>query len=270
MNKIEIEETKIDVMKKEKIEEEKMKREKIKSKSQNKQIKILKIILAIIVLAIIIGAIIYLIPLMKNLSTTEGKIEFKNKIQNSGFLGMLSLFGLQVAQVFLFIIPGEPIEILAGMCYGGIGGTIFIMISAALISTAIFFLVRKLGQKFVYEFCDEEKVKKIENSKIFQDPKKIEIIMFILFLIPGTPKDLLVYIAGLLPIKPTRFILISTFARIPSIVSSTFAGEKILEGNIKMAAIMYGAIIAIVLIFIFIVNKFDKNKVTKEAIKTIK
>lgn len=247
-----------------------MKKENNEPKSNKKQIKILKIVLGILVVGIIIGALIYFVPIMKNLSTPEGKIEFKDKVQNSGFLGLLSLFSLQVAQIFLVILPGEPIEIIAGMCYGGIGGTLFVMISAAIISTAIFFLVRKLGTKFVCEFCDEEKVKKIENSKLFQDPKKIEIIMLILFLVPGTPKDLLVYIAGLLPIKPWRFIAISTFARIPSIVSSTFAGEKILAGNYKMAAIIYGAIILIVFAIIFIMNKFDKNNTTKEALRTIK
>lgn len=243
---------------------------KINKKSQKKQTKILKIFLGILVIAIIVGALAYFIPIMKNLSTPEGKVEFKNEIQRTGFLGMLSLFGLQVAQVFLFILPGEPIEIIAGMCYGGIWGTIFIMLSSAIISTIIFLFVRKLGQKFVYEFCDEEKVKKIENNKLFQDPKKIELIMIILFLIPGTPKDLLVYIAGLLPIKPLNFILISTFARIPSIVSSTFAGQKILEGNMKMAAGIYGAIIGIVILVIFVVNKFDKNKITEEAMRSIK
>lgn len=110
---------------------------------------------------------------------------------------------------------------LAGMCYGGLGGLIFVTASAFIISSIIFFMVRKLGKKFVYDFCDEEKVMKIENSKIFKNPKKIEWIMIILFLIPGTPKDLLVYIAALLPIKPLRFILISTFARFPSVISST-------------------------------------------------
>lgn len=238
--------------------------------ARKKQIKILKILLAIIVIGIIIGALIYFVPVLKGLSTTEGKIAFKNKVQKSGFLGMMSLFGLQLAQMFLFILPGEPIEIVAGMCYGGFWGTVFIMVSSAIISILIFLAVRRLGRKFVYEFSDEEKVKKIENSKLFQDPKRVEIIMFILFLIPGTPKDLLVYIAGLLPIKPGRFILISTFAKIPSIVSSTYAGAKILEGNWRIGLIIYGLIIAAVLVFIFIMSRFDKNKLTEEAIKTIK
>ena len=73
----------------------------------------------------------------------------------------------------------------------------------------------------------ECKVEKIENSKVFQNPKKIEFIMLILFLIPGTPKDLLVYVAGLLPIKPLKFIIISTFARFPSVITSTLAGENV-------------------------------------------
>lgn len=238
--------------------------------NHKKKANILRILILIVVVAIFVAATINFFPVIKNLATPDGKIEFKNKIQNSGFLGMLLLFGLQVAQIFLFIVPGEPIEILAGMCYGGFGGTVFILISSAIISTAIFFLVRILGRKFVYAFSDEEKVKKIENSKLFQDPKKVEILMLILFLLPGTPKDLLVYIAGLLPIKPWKFILISTFARIPSIISSTYAGEKILAGNLKTAGLIYIAIIAVALALIFIFNKFDKNKVTEEAIKTIK
>lgn len=236
---------------------------------KNKKIKIFKIIMSIVVLALCIGVIIYLIPVMKELSSMKGQIAFKEKVNESGILGILILFGLQVAQIFLIIVPGEPIEILAGMCYGGVWGTIFIMASCAIIATAIFLLVRKYGKKFVYEFCDPRKVKKIENSKMFQNPKKIELIMLILFLIPGTPKDLLTYIAGLLPIKAARFIIISTIARIPSIVSSTLAGASLAKGDWKSGLILYAIVIAIVAIVIFIINKLDKNKVTKEAIETI-
>lgn len=201
--------------------------------STKNKTKIFKIVLTIIVAIILIGIIIYLFPVIKGISTQEGRINFKEKIQSTGVMGVLLLFGLQVAQIFLIIIPGEPIEILAGMCYGGFWGTVFIMASASIISTIIFLLVRKYGRKFVCSFCDEQKVSKILNSKIFQSPKKIEAIMFILFLIPGTPKDLLVYIAGLLPIKPIKFILISTFARIPSIISSTLAGTNLMKRKYK-------------------------------------
>ena len=238
--------------------------------NQKKKVTIFKILILILVVAIFAIATINFFPVIKNLTTYEGRIEFKNRIQNTGFLGMMLLFGLQVAQMFLFIIPGEPIEILAGMCYGGFWGTVFILISSAIISMAIFFLVRVLGRKFVYAFSDEKKVKKIENNKLFQDSKKVEIVMMLLFLMPGTPKDLLVYIAGLLPIKPWRFIIISTLARIPSVVSSTYAGAKLLDGNVKTALLIYGIIIVAVLVILFTFRMFDKNKVTDEAFKTIK
>lgn len=238
--------------------------------NRKNKVKIFKIFLTIIVLSLFLGIIIYLFPIMRDLSTLEGQIAFKEKVENLGVLGMLSLFGLQVAQIFLIIVPGEPIEILAGMCYGSLWGTVFIMVSACIISTSIFLLVRKFGRKFVYDFCDKKKVEKIENSKVFQNPKKIEFIMLILFLIPGTPKDLLVYVAGLLPIKPLKFIIISTFARFPSVITSTLAGEQLAIGDWKMSIILYVAILILVALAVFIINKFDKDKITKDAIKSIK
>lgn len=237
---------------------------------KSKKIIFFKMVLMGMVIVLFIGIILYLFPVIKDLSTVEGQVAFKQRVNESGFLGMLMLFGLQVAQVFLIVLPGEPIEILAGMCYGTIGGYIFITVSVAIITTVIFYLVRTYGRKFVYEFCNKEKIDKIEKSKIFKNPKKIEYIMIILFIIPGTPKDLLLYIAGLLPIKPLRFILISTFVRFPSVISSTIAGEHLSLGNWKMSILIYAITFIAVGIFVFVANKLDKTKVTKEVIKAVK
>lgn len=237
---------------------------------EKQKVKVFKLTMTILAIAIIVGIIIYMFPVMRELSTKEGQLAFKEKVSSLGILGLLMLFALQVAQIFLIIIPGEPIEILAGMCYGPIWGTVFIMVSAGIISTIIFFLVRKYGKRFVYNFCDKEKVAKIENSKLFKNPNKIEMIMFILFLLPGTPKDLLVYIAGLLPINPVKFVLISVFARFPSVISSTLAGANLAVGDWKKSIIMYLAIVLVAIIVILIANKFDKDKLAEKTIKTIK
>lgn len=237
---------------------------------KKQKVKVFKLTMTILAIAIIVGIIIYMFPVMRELSTKEGQLAFKEKVSSSGILGLLMLFALQVAQIFLIIIPGEPIEILAGMCYGPIWGTVFIMVSAGIISTIIFFLVRKYGKRFVYNFCDKEKVAKIENSKLFKNPNKIEMIMFILFLLPGTPKDLLVYIAGLLPINPVKFVIISVFARFPSVISSTLAGANLAVGDWKKSIVMYLAIVLVAIIVILIANKFDKDKLAEKAIKTIK
>lgn len=236
----------------------------------SKKTKVFKYILMIIVIALCIGLIAYLFPVVRNLSTPEGQLDFKEHVANMGVLGYLALFGLQFAQIFLIVIPGEPIEILAGMCYGGVEGLIFITISVFIITTIVFFAVRKFGRKFVYSFCSKERIDKIENSKLFKNPRKIEWIMLILFLIPGTPKDLLVYIAGLLPLKPLRFILISTFARFPSVISSTFAGSSLVAGDWKFSIIIYAATFILVGIAILIINKFDKDKTAEKAIKVMK
>ena len=237
---------------------------------KKKKLKIFKIILFIIVAIIFTVITIYLFPVMRNLSTKEGQIEFKDKVTSSGVYGVILLFILQLAQIFLFILPGEPIEILAGMCYGWFWGTIFIIISSTIIATLIFWLVRKIGKQFVYESSDEEKIKKIENNKLFQNPKKIELVLFILFLVPGTPKDLLTYLSGLLPIKMRRFIVISTIARVPSIVTSTIAGANIAIGDWKKGIILYVLIVVIVVIALFIFNKFDKDKTTETVLTSIK
>ena len=199
-----------------------------------KKIKVLKLLTLIMVVIILIVSTIYMIPIVKQLNTVQGQIEFKSKIQNSGMVGVLILFGLELAQIILAILPGEPIEVLAGICFGTIGGTIFIMISIFITTCLIYFLVKKYGRKFIYEFFSKEKVQKLENSKIFKDDKKVEMVMILLFLIPGTPKDLLVYLGGLLPIKTSRFIMIATLLRFPSVISSTIAGNSILDRQWKI------------------------------------
>ena len=240
--------------------------EKEKSK---KKYKILRIVILIITILLLIGLTIYLFPMIGKLFDEQEREIFKEEIQSTGIKGVLMLLGLQGVQILLPIIPGEPIEILAGMCFGPVGGLIFLMLSSCLITALIFFTVRKLGKSFVYGVCSEEKIKKLENSKLFKNSKKIEYIMLILFLIPGTPKDLLVYIAGLLPLKPLRFILISAFARIPSMISSTMAGASIVEGNLKLGIILYAITFLIVGIVIFIAQKRDKTKLTKEIIDNV-
>ncbi len=232
--------------------------------------KIMKLIALITTIEILVIATIYMIPIIKQINTPEGQAQFKEKITNSGITGMLILFGLELAQVVLAILPGEPVELLAGICFGPIWGTIFLMVSVFIVTAMIYFFVKKYGRDFIYEFFPKEKVNKVENSKLFKDPQKIEVVMALLFLIPGTPKDLLVYIGGLLPIKTSRFLALSTLLRFPSIISSTIAGDKLLEGQWKVSILAYVITFAITAIVIFVVNKFDKNKVTEDVIKTIK
>ena len=238
--------------------------------SKNKKLKIVKFIMFIIVIIAMIGMTVYLFPVMKNLSTYEGQIAFKEKVNNSGVWGFLALLGLQFAQIFLVVLPGEPLEILAGMCYGAVGGIFFIFFSVALTTTVIYLLVRKFGKELIYDSFGKEKIEKLENSKAFQNPKNLEFIFAICFAIVGTPKDLLTYLGALFPIKPTRFIAIATFCRFPSIISSTIVGQYFSQGNWKVSIIVYLITFAITILMIWLVKIFDKDKITQNALKELK
>lgn len=227
---------------------------------KSRNINVLKIITAVVVLAILAGVTIYLFPIMKNIATPEGQAEFKNLIQNSGIKGLLILFALELAQILLAILPGEPLEILAGMCYGGFWGTVFIIASVAITTTIIVLAVRKFGKGLIYQLNDAEQIKKIENSKWFKNPQNIEYILIILFMIPGTPKDLLTYFGGILPVKTSRFIVIATIARFPSIISSTLAGANMMKGNWLMMAVVYVVPLLMALAVIAIMKKNEKAR----------
>lgn len=228
--------------------------------SRKTQIKITRTILTIFIV-VALGVFLWkLAPFMKDLSTTEGQVAFKERIDSMGFGGLLLLLGLQVLQILLVVLPGEPFEVLAGMCYGAWGGCLFITASVFITTTIIFFTVRKLGHKYLYNFFEKEKVDKIMKSKILNNPRKLEMILFILFFLPASPKDLFVFVGGLLPIKPIRFIMISTFARFPSVITSTMVGANISNGNWKMSLLIYGVTLVVAGLCMFLVTLKDKNK----------
>ena len=232
-----------------------------------KKVKIIKILLTILIVIILIGFLWKLAPFMTNLTNKEGQIAFKNKISDMGFVGILLLFGLQVLQILLVVLPGEPFEVLAGMCYGAWGGALFITVSVFITTTIIFFTVRKLGKKYLYNFFQREKVDKIMKSKALKNPRNLEMILCILFFLPATTKDLIVYIGGLLPIKPLRFILISTFVRLPSVITSTMVGANISRGNWKVSLLIYAVTFVIAMLSIYLVSLKDKNKEIIDIIK---
>ena len=242
----------------------------MEKKSNSKIEKALKIFLLIVIIGILIVETIWLFPVIQKLNTVEGQMEFKQLLQESKISGFFILLGLEMIQIMIPILPGEPIELLAGICFGGLYGTLFIMAGAFITTLIIYYLVKKFGKKFIYQFVEKEKIDKVENSKIFKNEKRIELILIILFLIPATPKDLLVYIGGLLPIKSSRFIAIATLLRLPSIVSSTIAGQYIIAGNWYVVIGAYIATVLIAVLVLALVYVFDKNKVIKDAVKDMK
>ena len=68
--------------------------------------------------------------------------------------------------------------------------------------------------------------------RFLQDEARLEGVVFLLYFIPGTPKDILVYVCGLSSLPLGRFLFLSTLARIPSVVTSTWAGASFASNNL--------------------------------------
>ncbi|MEG2646072.1 MAG: VTT domain-containing protein [Clostridia bacterium] len=230
-----------------------------------KNYKWLKIIILIIVILLTVIFTIKLLPFFKNLSTINGRIDFKNNIENLGGKGVVIIIGLILVQILLPFLPGEPIELLSGMCYGAFNGLLVVFLASFVSSLIIFVIVKKLGKKFVYDFIGESKVKKLENSKLFSNQQYLNLILFLVFFIPGTPKDLFVYIGALLPVNPVSFLLISTFARFPSIISSTLVGSNILDGNWISILVIYICSFIFSAISIAFMGYIKKRNLKKKA-----
>jgi len=181
-------------------------------------------------------------PMIRFVSEPE---KFRHWVDSKGFLGKIIFILMVFFQVVIAIIPGEPLEIGAGYAFGAIEGTILTMIGITLGSLIIFWLVKTIGTRFVEVFFSLEKIKSL---KFLQNNKRLNLITFIVFFVPGTPKDLLSYFIGLTDIKLRNWLLIASFARLPSIVTSTFGGDALGEKEYKSAIIIF--LVALIVSFL--------------------
>lgn len=157
-------------------------------------------------------------------------------VEDKGFIAQIIFIFVIVLQVIIALIPGEPFELAAGYAFGAIEGTILALIGTVLGGIIVFLLVRTFGIKLVRVFFSEEK---INSLKFLKTSRKKTILYFLIFMIPGTPKDLLSYFAGITDMKLSLWILISFFGRIPSLITSTLSGNFLGTENYIKAIIMF-------------------------------
>lgn len=241
-----------------------------KTKNEKSEIKkrILKIVVIVISVSVIAAVFFAFYPFLKELKTPEGRLSFKEKISNMGFSGFLLIYALETVQILLVVIPGEPIEFLYGMCYGKWLGALFITITVFINTIIVYLIVKKFGRKILVFFFSEEKVRKIEKSKLYNDSSKIEKLMMILFFLPGTPKDFLLYIGALTPIKMWKFVLISTFVRFPSVITSTIAGDAITSNDLRVTIGSY-VVMGVILGIIMLLTRNGKSKESQDIRKAM-
>lgn len=186
--------------------------------------------------------------------------KLKKIIMSYGKYSVLAFFILQVTQVVAFFIPGEIVQIAGGYIYGTTFGSGLSLLGITTGSIMVYFISNFYGKPLI------DKIISDKDLKFFQrvlNLGKINSIVFLLYLIPGIPKDVLAYICGVSNITFKNFIFYSTLGRIPGIFVSAYFGAKINSGNrITLVAI---GIIAVVL---FLIGIFKGEKIISSIVRS--
>lgn len=173
------------------------------------------------------------IPMMRLASEPE---HFRQWIEQQRLGGQLIYIGMVALQVLAAIIPGEALEIAGGYAFGALEGTILCLIGGTLGSFLVICLVRRFGMPLVELFFSQEK---LHNVRFLKSSPKRTVLFLLIFMIPGTPKDLLCYFVGLTDIRLPTLMLICSLGRLPAIVTSTIGGNALGSQQYGFAVLVF-------------------------------
>ncbi|MDK2902835.1 MAG: hypothetical protein PWQ93_754 [Clostridiales bacterium] len=210
--------------------------------------------LVLLIVAIIIATVLLAQPFIELVRDAD---KFRLWIQGYGSMGFIMFIIIQVLQVIVFIVPGEVVQIAGGYLYGTLLGTLLSSIGITIGSLICFGLARLLGRRAIESIIGHERIHKFDD---FINQPKGEALLFLIFLMPGLPKDVLAYAAGLSPMRFRNFFVITFIARLPSIMLSAYWGSNIVERNYWLLA---G--IAVIAAILFLLGIF-KGRVLLERI----
>lgn len=204
-------------------------------KAGNLKSSIRKKIIAIVILILVIGilAAVVLTTCMPMLKMADDPEVFREYMEDRGAGGVIFFIFVTIIQVIAAVIPGGPLEIAAGYCFGPLRGALICDLGMTMGSVIVFLLVRKFGMAFIEIFISR---KKIESLRFLKTTGQSRLVIFILFLIPGSPKDILAYAVGLTDLSLGTWIFITSVGRFPSILLSTLSGDALGEGKYALFA----------------------------------
>lgn len=182
---------------------------------------------------------------------------FRDFVEEHYVLGVLIMMFMFIIQVILALIPGGLLEIACGYAFGSVAGGIIAVAGIMTGSALTIVFVRKFGRRFAELFYSKEK---LDSISILKDKKKRNILVFLVFLIPGTPKDLLTYVVGLTDMSIPMYLLLTGVARTPAILISTIGGDALGLENYWQGLLFLGGLIIASLIGVLIYRKMHKKE----------
>jgi uncharacterized membrane protein YdjX (TVP38/TMEM64 family) len=215
---------------------------------------VLKLTLLVLILAIILTVGIKAGPWLMEHGKNPKFI--RDYLAGFGDIGFLIYILIQALHVIIVVVPGDIFNICGGFVYGIPLGFTLSMIGLMLGTVAVFYLSRFFGYEFVSKFISKEKIEKV--SSILNSTKGT-VGMFIVCSIPFIPKDIMMYIAGLTPVKASRLFLVYGLSRIPGTLIWVSIGANAYEKDYWGLGITI-AIMLLLLVSVFLLGRFYKNK----------
>ncbi len=157
----------------------------------------------------------------------------------------LMFLAVQVVQVVVFIIPGEVPQIAGGYLFGIGGGLLLTLLGITTGSAIAFGASRVLGRSFLQALFPADQLDRF--ARLAGSPRAT-VTFFLFFLIPGIPKDILCYVAGLSPMRFLVFLVVSTVGRTPGILGSVIVGNAAAERQWVLALVVLGLAASLFLI----------------------
>lgn len=211
--------------------------------------------------ALMVIVVILIWPYIHEVFEPGGLSRVIDDVRNAGPLGFLILLAMQFMQIVVAFIPGEVVQMAAGMMYGPWLGGAVILLGCIISSAFVFAVVHRLGAPFVRDMVP---TKYLDKFNAFEESGKLSIVVFILFLIPAMPKDTFTYLVPLTNMRMRDFLVLSNVGRIPGIVISTYAANGLVDGNITQSIIIFAVVAVIAIVAIVfrdkIMNLFHHDK----------
>lgn len=208
--------------------------------------KILAILKFAILILLVVGLPLYIYffnhHVIEQMSSIKGVKAFFARYRTQSVLIYLAA---QVVQIVICVIPGQWMQITAGLIWGFWPGYFWSILGAFFGSVITYYLARLLGRDAMHLFFGKAKVEKYEAMF---NSKRALVIVFLIYLIPGMPKDFCNYLAGLSELRLRPFLILSLIGRTPGMMISLVFGKQVGTGNWSVAIIIAAIAVALCVI----------------------
>ena len=208
------------------------------------------LIIALALAALIIWAII---PMREFVSDP---VRLRAYMDEKGPAGVILFIGMVILQVFSTVVPAGPFEIAAGTVFGVGKGVLICVVGMAIASSVVFLLARKLGLRFVRLFFSQEK---IDSLSFMHNSSRRNLIVMLLFLIPGAPKDLLTFVVGMSDMPYGLFLIAASVCRIPSILLTVLSGNALATDRKWLFWLLFALVAAVYAIGIVAYGRYRRK-----------